>query len=105
MRTRELGRSTVPGECQKEQDLNVSSYLYRIPIFAREGVLRSLLEPFLAFGKAFVPDTDISMDTIINVRCLSVSRVHHLLSNSHDCGLERSLRLNECRCGILWATI
>ena len=34
------------------------SYLDRIPIFACEGVLGSLFEPFLTLGKALVPTYD-----------------------------------------------
>ena len=71
------------------------SYLDGIPIFAREGILRSLFEPFLAFGKAFIPWTDVSMGRIIKIDA-SVSRLDHSLSNSHDRGWERSLRLGGC---------
>lgn len=51
----------------------LDSYLDGIPIFAREGVLRSLFEPFLAFGKAFIPMTDVSMDRIIKSWCLCIA--------------------------------
>lgn len=40
-------------------------YLDRIPVFAGEWVLRSLLEPFLALGKALVPTMAVSMDGAI----------------------------------------
>lgn len=37
------------------------SYLDRIPVFASEGILRSLLEPFLAFRKTFIPVAHVNI--------------------------------------------
>lgn len=69
------------------------TYLDRIPIFASEGVLRSLFKPFLALGKALVPTTDFNMDKIIERR-VSRSREEDSLSDSHECGMKR---LPECK--------
>ena len=74
------------------------TYLDRIPIFTSEGVLRSLLEPFLALGKAFVPATDFNNDRIIE-RCASRSREEDSLSDSHECGMETPLTLENEFCG------
>jgi hypothetical protein len=55
----------------------------RVPVFSGEGVLGSLLETFLALGKALVPELSVSL-------CFGVkwsSLWYCLLSDSHDCDL------------------
>lgn len=44
----------------------ILSYLDRVPIFASEGILRSLLEPFLALRKTFIPVAEISISNADN---------------------------------------
>ncbi len=66
--TRGFETWTAPDECQsKSISYSIFSCLDRVPVLASERVLCSLLETFLAFGKALIPIAIISAPNILEI--------------------------------------